>query len=502
MPSDALILTLDQGTTSSRAMVFDSGGAVVAVAQEEFAQHFPKPGWVEHDPEDIWQTTLDTARRAMTAGEAETGGKVVSIGIANQRETVIVWNRETGKPVSRAIVWQDRRTASMCEALKAGGHEDMVNERSGLTIDPYFSGTKLRWILENVPDAASLADAGKLAFGTVDSFLMYRLSGGQAHVTDETNASRTLLYNIREGRWDEDLLRLLKVPRSVLPEVKTSTAAFCDAVPEWFGRALPVTGVAGDQQSAAFGQACFHPGMVKSTYGTGCFLLANCGNECLTSTNRLLSTIACRTGAAPQFAVEGSIFIAGAVSQWLRDSLQIIKSASETELLAQQAGGNDGVYFVPAFTGLGAPHWDADARGAMYGLTRGTDKADIARAALESVAYQTLDLLTALNADGFDTGRIRVDGGMVANSWFLQFLADVTATTIDRPDMIESTARGAAFLSGLQSGVFDSIETLEKLWQSETVFRPSMEEAERKVLVTGWEKAVKTTLYRAQLDRE
>ncbi|RIJ28996.1 glycerol kinase GlpK [Henriciella algicola] len=502
MPSDALIMTLDQGTTSSRAMVFDAKGDVVAVAQEEFTQHFPKPGWVEHEPEDIWTTTLETARRAMKAGEAETGGKVVSIGIANQRETVLVWNRETGKAVHRAIVWQDRRTASMCDALKAGGHEDMVNSRSGLTIDPYFSGTKLRWILENVPEAASLAEAGKLAFGTVDSFLMFQLSGGKTHVTDETNASRTLLYNIREGCWDDELLKLLKVPRSVLPEVKTSAAAFCETVPEWFGRALPVTGVAGDQQAAAFGQACFHPGMVKSTYGTGCFLLANSGEECLTSTNRLLSTVACRTGAAPQFAVEGSIFIAGAVSQWLRDSLQIIKSASETELLAQQAGGNEGVYFVPAFTGLGAPHWDADARGAMFGLTRGTDKADIARAALESVAYQTLDLLTALNADGFDTGRIRVDGGMVANSWFLRFLADVTATTIDRPDMIESTARGAAFLSGLQSGVFDSVEALEALWQSETVFRPSMDAAERKVLVTGWEKAVKTTLYRAQLDRE
>ena len=502
MSSEPLILTLDQGTTSSRAMVFNGAGSVVATAQDEFRQHFPKPGWVEHDAEDIWRTTLDTARQAMRAGEAQTGGKVVSIGIANQRETVIVWDNRTGEPVGRAIVWQDRRTAAMCEKLRAAGHETLVNRRSGLTIDPYFSGTKLRWILENRPEAANLAADGNLAFGTVDSFLMFRLSGGKKHVTDETNASRTMLFNIQEGRWDDDLLSLLDVPKSVLPEVKPSAAAFCETDTEWFGRALPVTGVAGDQQAAAFGQACFHPGMVKSTYGTGCFLLANTGDECLQSTNRLLSTVACRTGSTPQFAIEGSIFIAGAVSQWLRDSLQIIESASETEALAKQAGGNEGVYFVPAFTGLGAPHWAPEARGSMFGLTRGTDKADIARAALESVAYQTLDLLNALNADGFDTGRVRVDGGMVANSWFLQFLADVSETTIDRPDMIESTARGAAFLSGLQAGVFESVDVLEKLWQSETVFSPSMADSERRSLISGWEKAVKATLYRAQLDRE
>ena len=500
--SDPLILTLDQGTTSSRAMVFDASGAVVATSQQEFRQHFPHSGWVEHDPADIWQTTLTTAREAMEAGETKTGGRVVSIGIANQRETVLVWNRRTGEAIGRAIVWQDRRTAAMCDQLRAKGHEALVNARSGLTIDPYFSGTKLRWILDNNREAAELAAAGELAFGTVDSFLMYRLSTGRAHVTDETNASRTMLYNIQTRDWDEDLLALLDIPRSVLPEVKPSASAFCEADAEWFGRPLPVTGVAGDQQAAAFGQACFHPGMVKSTYGTGCFLLANTGEECLLSKNRLLSTVACRTGSAPQFAVEGSIFIAGAVSQWLRDSLQIIESAGETEALARSAGGNDGVYFVPAFTGLGAPHWDAEARGSMFGLTRGTDRADIARAALESVAYQTLDLLDALNADGFDTGRIRVDGGMVANSWFLQFMADVTATTIDRPDMIESTARGAAFLSGLQSGVYENIETLERLWQSETVFTPDMVESEREQLVSGWQKAVKATLYRAQLDRE
>lgn len=501
MTETPLILTLDQGTTSSRAMIFDAEGRTVASSQQEFTQHFPKPGWVEHDPEDIWTTTLETARNAVKEAEGSGTGRVVSVGIANQRETTLVWDRKTGKAFGRAIVWQDRRTAPLCETLKAAGHEAMVNRKAGLTIDPYFSGTKLRWILDNNEDAARAAAEGNLAFGTVDSFLIYRLSGGRAHVTDETNASRTLLYNIVDGCWDDNLLSMLSIPRSVLPEVKPSASSFAETLPDWFGRALPVNGVAGDQQAAAFGQACFHPGMIKSTYGTGCFLLANTGPECLQSQNRLLSTIACRTGAEREYALEGSIFVAGAVSQWLRDSLQIISDARETEALAKSAASNEGVYFVPAFTGLGAPHWDAEARGTILGLTRGTGRELIARAALESVAYQTLDLLEALKADGFDATRMRVDGGMVANSWFLQFLSDVTDVAIDRPDMIESTARGAAYLAGLQAGVFSNINTLENLWQSERAFEPAIKPAERKDLVSGWQKAVKTTLYRASLDR-
>lgn len=501
MISKPLILTLDQGTTSSRAMVFDDRAQVVASSQKEFTQHFPKPGSVEHDPEDIWQTTIDTAREAMAKAEAA-GGQVVSIGIANQRETVVAWDRRSGAAIGRAIVWQDRRTAQLCDRLRAEGHETNVNAKTGLTIDPYFSATKMRWILENREDAARLSETGDLAFGTIDAFLISRLSGGRAHVTDETNASRTMLYNINTGDWDDELLQVFTVPRSSLPDVKPSSAAFAETEETWFGRILPIHGVAGDQQAAAFGQACFRPGMVKSTYGTGCFLLAHTGTQRLNSHNRLLSTLACRSGDDMEYALEGSIFIAGAVSQWLRDSLQVINHASETEELAKSVTANSGVYFVPAFTGLGAPHWDAEARGSLFGLTRGTGRAEIARAALESVAYQTLDLLDALKADGVKVERVRVDGGMVANSWFLQFLADISGKMIDRPDMIESTARGAAYLAGLQSGVFDSTDAVEALWQSERSFQPYMDSDESNELVSGWQKAVKATLYRAQLDRD
>lgn len=500
MAKRALILTLDQGTTSSRALVFDTAGHIVASAQEEFQQHFPKPGWVEHDAEDIWQTTLRTARTAMEKAEAGGDAEIVSIGIANQRETTLVWDRQSGAPVGRAIVWQDRRTASLCERLKAAGEEAEINTRTGLTIDPYFSGTKLRWILEERPEAARLAEQEQLAFGTVDSFLIYRLTGGNRHVTDETNASRTLLYNIHEGGWDAYLLDLFSVPPSILPEVQPSAAEFGTSEAELFGRPLPIRGVAGDQQAAAFGQACWRKGMVKSTYGTGCFILAHTGTDCLQSKNRLLSTIACRSGHEREYALEGSIFVAGAISQWLRDGLGIIRTAAETETLAASVEDTEGVYIVPAFTGLGAPHWNADARGVIVGLSRSSDQAVLARAALESVAYQTLDLIEAFSADGVQPARIRVDGGMVANDWFLQFLADILEIDIDRPDIIESTARGAAFLAGLQSGVFRSTDEIETLWQAEQAFLPKMPNDTRRQLVKGWKRAVRTALFHAGAD--
>ncbi|WP_084396170.1 glycerol kinase GlpK [Henriciella aquimarina] len=500
MTTSPLILTLDQGTTSSRAIVFDQSGKMVSSAQTEFRQHYPSSGWVEHDAEDIWETTLDTAREALETAEARVEGTVACIGISNQRETTLAWDRRDGRPVAHGIVWQDRRTASFCEQLKAQGHEEDIQARTGLTIDPYFSATKLRWVLDNVEGARELAEQGHLAFGTVDTFLIYRLTGGKEHVTDETNASRTLLYNIAEGAWDKRLLEIFSIPESVLPEVRPSAAEFGEISPELLGRSLPIQGVAGDQQAAAFGQACWHPGMVKSTYGTGCFLLANTGNKLLHSKNRLLSTIACRTGAETQYAIEGSIFVAGAISQWLRDELGLVQTAAQTEALASGLDNNDGVYIVPAFTGLGAPHWNADARGMILGLTRASNRAVLARAALESVAYQTRDLLTALHADGLETERIRVDGGMTENNWFIQFLADILDTPIDRPDIIESTARGAAFLAGLQAGVFSSTEAIEALWKAERSFVPEMQSERRNALVSGWDKAVKTALFRASLD--
>ncbi|MGB3627443.1 MAG: glycerol kinase GlpK [Henriciella sp.] len=501
MTSKPLILTLDQGTTSSRALVFDASGEICALSQQEFPQHFPKSGWVEHDPADIWASTLATAREALAEAEARTEGQATSIGITNQRETTLVWDTHTGETVGNAIVWQDRRTADICDELRARGLEEEINRRTGLTLDPYFSGTKLIWLLKNSEVARNLASKGRLAFGTVDSFLVYRLTGGRLHVTDETNASRTLLFNIVDGAWDKEILEWFGLQDIQLPEVRPSSAAFGETDPAIFGRSLPIMGIAGDQQAAAFGQACWHPGMVKSTYGTGCFLIANTGGELLRSRSRLLSTIACRTGGETQYALEGSIFIAGAVSQWLRDQLGIVGSASETEMLASSTASNEGVYMVPAFTGLGAPHWDAEARGAIYGLTRSTDKAILTRAALESVAYQTLDLTDALRSDGLDAQRIRVDGGMVANGWFVQFLADILDITIDRPKIIESTARGAAFLAGLQAGVFSSLDQLESLWEAERRFEPAMEGTERNGLIAGWQKAVKTTLFLASLDR-
>jgi len=499
MTSSPLILSIDQGTTSSRALVFDNQGQIVSISQSEFKQHFPKPGWVEHDPEDIWRTTLQTANEAIAVAEQRSGCKVGCVGITNQRETTIAWDRRTGRALGKAIVWQDRRTTNYCAALRSSGELDEIVRRTGLTIDPYFSATKLRWILENIEGTRELAEQGYLAFGTVDAFLIFRLTGGRRHLTDETNASRTLLYNINEGVWDEALLDLFEIPKSVLPEIRPSRASFGETDSAVFGRSIPILGVAGDQQAAAFGQACWHPGMIKSTYGTGCFLLANSGSEIIRSRSGLLSTVACRTGHERQFAVEGSIFIAGAVSQWLRDELGIIEDAAETEKLAMSVPGNEGVYVVPAFTGLGAPHWDSSARGAIFGLTRNSGRAILTRAALESVAYQTNDLVGSLAADGLAAEAIRVDGGMVANSWFLQFLSDILNVRIDRPVIIESTARGAAFLAGLEAGIFSDIDQLENLWAPEREFSPEMPASQREGLLAGWQAAVKATLFHASL---
>lgn len=502
MANDPLILAIDQGTTSTRTLAFDSRGRIVCASQREFPQHYPQPGWVEHDPEDLWNTTVMTAREVMHECEMSGAGRVVAIGITNQRETTVAWDRKTGKPVHNAIVWQDRRTADTCAALTKQGLESEVAKRTGLTIDPYFSGTKLKWLLQNVPQAHRLAQDGNLAFGTVDTFLIYRLTGGKRHLTDETNASRTMLYNIHDGRWDDRMLEILGIPKDTLPDVLQSVSDFGVTDEQLLGRSVPILGVAGDQQAAAFGQACWHAGMIKSTFGTGCFLLASTGNEILPSRNGLLSTVACRTGSNNEFALEGSIFIAGAISQWLRDELGIIETAAHTEALSRAQGDNQGVYIVPAFTGLGAPHWQSSARGAVFGLTRNSDRNVMVRAAMESVVYQTRDLIDCVVADGVDVNRIRVDGGMVENKWLLQFLADILDTTIDRPDIVESTARGAAFLAGLGAGVYTDIEQLETIWRADREFTPSMDEMQRSELLSGWERAVKATLYHANLARE
>jgi glycerol kinase len=492
MAKDPLLLAIDQGTTSSRAIAFDQKAHVVAVAQQEFPQHYPADGWVEHDPEDIWRTTLAVAKEAIAKAEAK-GGAVVAIGVTNQRETTLVWDRASGKPLHRAIVWQDRRTADVCRRLKSEGAEAMVRERTGLVLDPYFSATKARWIVEKT-GASAAAASGALAFGTVDSFVISRLTGGKTHATDATNASRTSLFNIRSQTWDDDLLRLFGVPRALLPEVKDCADDFGATDPAHFGRAIPIFGVAGDQQSAAIGQACFAPGDIKSTYGTGCFMLAHTGAEIVLSRNNLLTTVAARLNGRPTYAMEGSIFIAGAVVQWLRDGLKIIASAAESEALARSVPNAGGVYLVPAFTGLGAPHWAPDARGAIYGLTRGAGRAEIVRAALESVAYQTADLLSAMRADGARPAALRVDGGMVANSWLLQFMADVLDIPVERPAVMETTALGAAFLAGLKAGLFQSTDDVARIWRREARFEPQMKASERETLLGGWKTAVQRTL--------
>jgi len=491
----AYVLAIDQGTTSSRAILFDENVTPVATDQQEFEQHFPDSGWVEHDPEDIWDTTLKTCRGALLKAGVD-ASDVAAIGITNQRETTLVWDRATGKPIHRAIVWQDRRTADICADLKKAGHEAVVTAKTGLLLDPYFSGTKIAWILDNVEGARNAAEQGQLAFGTVDTFLLWRLTGGRVHATDATNASRTLLYDIHSGGWDDTLLDLLRVPRALLPDVKDSAADFGETEPGLFGSSIKIAGIAGDQQAATIGQACFKPGMMKSTYGTGCFALLNTGETAVRSTNRLLTTIAYQLNGKPTYALEGSIFIAGAAVQWLRDGLGLIEHASDSGDLALQADANQDVYLVPAFVGLGAPYWDADCRGALFGLTRGTGPKEIARATLESVCYQTRDLLEAMQGDWENKGDtvLRVDGGMVNSDWTMQCLADTLNAPVDRPQVLETTAVGAAYLAGMQVGVYPDMETFASGWALEKRFTPQLDEDQRTRKYDGWKDAVRRTL--------
>jgi len=494
------ILAIDQGTTSSRAIVFNKRLAVAGVAQKEFRQYFPKPGWVEHDPEEIWKSVVSTCRAAIRKAGLKPAD-IAAIGITNQRETALVWNRKTGKPIHRAIVWQDRRTTEMCEDLRRAGHETEITARSGLLIDPYFSGTKITWLLDHVKGARQRAERGELAFGTIDAFLMWRLTGGRRHITDATNASRTLLYNIHDGGWDETLLDIFGVPRSMLPEVEDCAAEFGITDKSILGAEIPVLGIAGDQQAATVGQACFKPGMVKSTYGTGCFALLNTGAQAVRSRNRLLTTIAYQLDGQRTYALEGSIFVAGAAVQWLRDGLKLVKRASDSGALAAKSDPHQSVYLVPAFVGLGAPYWDSEARGAIFGLTRGTTRAEIARAALESVAYQTRDLHEAMHGDWTTNGGahsvLRVDGGMVASHWTMQFLADILDAAVDRPKVLETTAIGAAYLAGYRAGVYPPPKDFAKSWKLDRRFKPRMKEAERARKVAGWRDAVARTLTRA-----
>jgi glycerol kinase len=489
------ILAIDQGTTSSRAIVFDREMRVKATAQQEFAQHFPASGWVEHDPEDIWATVTSTVRGAIDRAGL-TAADISAIGITNQRETTLIWDKTTGEAIHRAIVWQDRRTADMCSRLKADGHEPMVTRKTGLLLDPYFSGTKLKWVLENVPGARARAEKGELLFGTVDSFLIWRLTGGRVHAIDATNAARTLLFNIRENRWDEEILALLDIPALMLPDVRDCAADFGSTRADLFGRAIPILGVAGDQQAATIGQACFAPGMMKSTYGTGCFALLNTGNTLVESRSRLLGTIAYRLDGRTTYALEGSIFIAGAVVQWLRDGLKIIREAKETQPLAQAADPGQDVVLVPAFTGLGAPYWNADCRGAVYGLTRNSGPAEMARAALESVGYQTRDLLEAMRADwtAAADGVLRVDGGMTASDWAMQFLSDIIGAPVDRPQVTETTALGAAWLAGMQAGIYPDAAGFAQKWALDRRFTPAMDDTTRAVRYARWKRAVAATL--------
>ena len=489
------ILAIDQGTTSSRAILFDGDCKPVSVGQQEFTQHFPSSGWVEHDPEDIWSTTIATCKEAI-ANAGASAEDIAAIGITNQRETTLVWDRSTGKPVYNAIVWQDRRTSPLCTELKQAGHEEMVREKTGLLLDPYFSGTKVAWILDNVEGARIEAEAGNLAFGTVDSFLLWRLTDGQVHATDATNASRTLMYDITQGDWSDPLLEMLNVPRSMLPQVKDSAADFGMTSEAIFGSKIPVAGIAGDQHAATVGQACFDPGMMKSTYGTGCFAILNIGDKPVLSQNKLLTTIAYQLDGKPTYALEGSIFIAGAAVQWLRDGLGIIDDASQSGSLATEADETQNVILVPAFVGLGAPYWDSECRGAMFGLTRATGPAEIAKAALESVCYQTRDLLEAMQADMGGTSEtvLRVDGGMVNSEWTMQRLADTLGAPVDRPVVPETTAMGAAYLAGLKIDFYPAPEEFAKSWACERRFSPQIGEQQRNDQYSHWSDAIKRTL--------
>ena len=480
------ILAIDQGTTSTRAIVFDLEGGIRATAQRELPQIFPDDGWVEHDPEEIWRATLAVCSEVLAKA-----GDVAGIGITNQRETTVIWDRATGRPIHNAIVWQDRRGAALCRKLEAEGHGPLVQRLTGLLFDPYFSASKLVWLLENVPGARARAEKGELAAGTIDSFLLWRFTGGQVHATDATNASRTLLFDIHRQAWSEELLALFGIPRALLPEVRDTAAEFGTTEAGLFDRPLPVLAMIGDQQAAGVGQACFEPGMIKSTYGTGCFVLVNSGREAPQSKNRLVTTVGVRIKGRTTYALEGSIFIAGAAVQWLRDRLGFVTQSSETAAIAAGLPGNAGVYLVPAFTGLGAPYWEPEARGALFGLTRDVGRAEIVRAALEAVCYQTRDLMQAMAADGAPRPTaLRVDGGMSANDWVMQFLADILGLPVERPGVTETTALGAAYVAGLQAGLFASTAEIAKRWRRERLFEPKMKEAERDRLYAGWQGAV------------
>ncbi len=483
------LLAIDQGTSSSRAILFDAAAHTVASAQQEFPQHYPRPGWVEHDPEAIWQSVVDVVNEVLDAGAAA-DGRIAALGITNQRETTLLWDRETGECVSNAIVWQDRRTSKRCAELRAQGLEQQVIDRTGLRLDPYFSASKLAWILDNVDGARSRAEAGRLAFGTVDAFLLWRLTGGRVHATDASNASRTLLFNIHEQRWDEEMLRLFDIPAAVLPDVRDCAGEFGSADRDLFGTELPIRAMAGDQQAALVGQAGFETGMTKSTYGTGCFVITNTGEQALASRNRLLTTVAWRLDGKVTYALEGSIFVAGSALQWLRDELRILESAPDSAAIAERTGIVDNVYVVPAFAGLGAPYWDADARGAILGLSRDSSREQIVTATLQAVAYQTRDLAEAMAEDGIAPATLRVDGGMVANDWFLQFLADVLGLAVERPRNVESTVLGAACLAGLACGMYRDFGDIAALWERDAEFLPRMAEDRRSELYGGWQQAV------------
>ncbi|MCP3892905.1 MAG: glycerol kinase GlpK [Desulfobulbaceae bacterium] len=489
------ILAIDQGTTSSRAIIFDDQFQIVAEAQQEFEQFFPQSGWVEHDPDEIWSSTLTTCRKALANSKLQ-ARDIAAIGITNQRETTIIWDKETGKPIHRAIVWQDRRTTSFCATLDKAGHGSMITNKTGLLLDSYFSGTKIRWILDNVEGARLQAEKGQLLFGTVDTFLLWHLTGGKSHTTDATNASRTMLYNIHDNCWDNELLQLLDIPPSLLPEVKDCSADFGTTDPALFGSAISIGGIAGDQQAALVGQACFEPGMIKSTYGTGCFIVLNTGDQAVHSNNKLLTTIGYRINGKTTYALEGSIFVAGAAVQWMRDAMGLIEAASETGKLAREADINQDVYLVPAFTGLGAPHWDGEARGAIFGITRATGPAELSKAALESVCYQTRDLLEAMRKDWQNMGDtvLRVDGGMVASNFTMQFLADILDAPVDRPVVLETTALGAAYLAGLYAGIVPPPEEIGSSWKLDKQFKPTLAADIRTRKYDGWKDAVSRTL--------
>ncbi len=489
------ILAIDQGTTSTRAIVFDKKLTPKGSGQKEFKQYFPNSGWVEHDAEEIWKSVLLTCKTALAKAKVK-AESIASIGITNQRETVVVWDRKTGKTIHKAIVWQDRRTSEACAVLKAAGHEATFASKTGLLLDPYFSGTKLAWLLDNVKDARLKAENGELAFGTIDSFLIWRLTGGKVHATDATNASRTLLYNIHSGEWDAELLRILNIPASLLPVVKDCAADFGVTDKKLLGAAIPIGGVAGDQQAATIGQACFKPGMMKSTYGTGCFALLNTGERAVTSHNRLLTTIAYQLDGKRTYALEGAIFMAGATVQWLRDGLKLVKNASETGALAKSADDKQHIYLVPAFVGLGAPYWNAEARGALFGLTRGTTNKEVAKAALEAVCYQTRDLLEAMKKDWGSSGDtvLRVDGGMTASDWTMQCLSDILNAPVDRPKVLETTAVGAAYLAGLQAGLLPPPDKFAATWKRDKRFNPKMKAQLREAKYDGWKNAVRKLL--------